>query len=328
MLFCPICDAGIKNNDFIRIYFSNHTEYKLYHCSNCHIEFWSPMKIIKEAYIDEVFDNYIALHLGLRDLPNRTVPFFKKFPLKKGRLIDLGCGEGAFLARAERLGFEVWGTDFDIKSIKVAKERGLENTFAMSIEEFVKYAQTRRLKFDIVTFFEVLEHLDEPKKVIEHVKKILKQGGYIAGSIPNRERFLADLSRRVLLKDFPPHHFTWWSKDALTYFLNSNGFVNVEIYLGGKWSLMETSALWESVLLGRLTNPIKKFIKKYIVKNLAWSTLNLEEIKNLQDYDYNSLGFKIASSIRQLRNMIFLPLALGIEMAGKGYRIYFQAKLP
>jgi 2-polyprenyl-3-methyl-5-hydroxy-6-metoxy-1,4-benzoquinol methylase len=41
----------------------------------------------------------------------------------------------------------------------------------------------------VITFFEVLEHQDKPREFLEMVKGLLKEGGYIAGSVPNRERF-------------------------------------------------------------------------------------------------------------------------------------------
>jgi 2-polyprenyl-3-methyl-5-hydroxy-6-metoxy-1,4-benzoquinol methylase len=57
----------------------------------------------------------------------------------------------------------------------------------MSLEEFYEYAKEKNLKFDVITFFEVLEHQDKPREFLEMVKGFLKGGGYIAGSVPNRD---------------------------------------------------------------------------------------------------------------------------------------------
>ena len=94
--------------------------------------------------------------------------------------------------------------------------------YVMSIEDIAREFKDRR--FDVVTFFEVLEHLDEPLEFLRKVKTVLKPGGYIALSVPNRRRTL-DIHG---IEDNPPHHLTKWDMDSLTGFLESNGFETVK----------------------------------------------------------------------------------------------------
>jgi 2-polyprenyl-3-methyl-5-hydroxy-6-metoxy-1,4-benzoquinol methylase len=61
----------------------------------------------------------------------------------------------------------------------------------MSLEEFYEYAKEKNLKFDVITFFEVLEHQDKLREFLEMVKGLLREGGYIAGSVPNRKWLFA-----------------------------------------------------------------------------------------------------------------------------------------
>ena len=104
----------------------------------------------------------------------------------------MGCGDGRFLRYAKEQGFEVWVIDFDKKSVESAKRNfGIDTIFAMSLEEFYEYAKEKNLKFDAITFFEVLEHQDKPREFLEMVKGLLKEGGYIAGSVPNRKWLFA-----------------------------------------------------------------------------------------------------------------------------------------
>lgn len=69
----------------------------------------------------------------------------------------------------------------------------------MSPQEFAEYCKEHNLKFDIITFFEVLEHQVDPVGFLETIKGMLNPGGWIAGSVPNRDNFLAKFNGRMML---------------------------------------------------------------------------------------------------------------------------------
>jgi len=103
---------------------------------------------------------------------------------------------------------------------------GIDTVFAMSLEEFYEFAKEN----DVITFFEVLEHQDKPREFLEMVKGLLKEGGYIAGSVPNRERLFVETEWKYFHGDFPPHHFLRFSKLSLEKALDFSGFKDVEVY--------------------------------------------------------------------------------------------------
>jgi len=143
----------------------------------------------------------------------------------------VGCGDRRFLKHAKEKGFEVWGIDFDKKSVEnVRKNLGIDTVFAMSLEEFYEYAKEKDLKFDVITFFEVLEHQDKTREFLEIVKGLLKEGGYIAGSVPNRECLLMDVEWIYYHGDHPPHHVLRFSRFSLAKALEINGFSQIEVY--------------------------------------------------------------------------------------------------
>jgi SAM-dependent methyltransferase len=74
--------------------------------------------------------------------------------------------------------------------------------------------------FDVVTFFEVLEHQAEPIDFLERVKACLRSNGYIAMSVPNRERWLTGVDPL----DYPPNHFLRWNAGSLNSVLGAQGF--------------------------------------------------------------------------------------------------------
>lgn len=103
-----------------------------------------------------------------------------------GELLDIGCGTGNFLAAARDAGYRVTGIELDRKAASFAKERlGLQRVLPLTIADFVQ--QTANETFDVVTFFEVLEHQAEPAEFLRGVKACLKPRGTIALSVPNRE---------------------------------------------------------------------------------------------------------------------------------------------
>jgi SAM-dependent methyltransferase len=139
--------------------------------------------------------------------------------LPSGKLLDVGCGNGAFLLMARDRGFDVFGFDYDERTIAIAKQRGLKNVESAN---FDRYCQERAPgEFSVVTLFDVLEHTPEPARLLGQIKPLIKPGGYLAITLPNELRPL--LHGRADY-DYPPHHFTRWTPDAMKNFLERNGF--------------------------------------------------------------------------------------------------------
>ncbi|MDW8464028.1 MAG: class I SAM-dependent methyltransferase [Geminocystis sp.] len=318
MPVCPSCETSVPDEKYLETYTAsfNNQEYKLYHCPKCDLQWWEPLKIVPEYYEQEGEEAYAIFHTGI----NQTIGenhkmFFKHMPLKSGRLLDVGCGDGVFIAEAQRRGYEVWGIDFDRKSIQVCQEkRGLKNTFAMTPWEFAEFCQKENLKFDIVTFFEVLEHQDRPREFLEAVKSMLKPGGWIAGSVPNRESFWTKLSGRFLGNwDFPPHHLIRFNSQSLRNFLNEySNDIKIDYTVLNKNRLRAEIA---QILLGGKRNIMKIKIlvkgdtdsKRSTIRNMTF--LFMKTLKNL---------------------LVYYPVILFVELStivfGRSDTIYFQLK--
>lgn len=320
---CPICDMEIDKGRSERVVISkyNNQRYELYHCDNCHLKFWWPLRIIQEFYENETF-GYHEFHQGMRsELEPNHRAFFKHFPLRRGSLLDVGCGDGIFLKAAQDMGFEVYGIDFDRKSVETASNRfGLNNVYSMSLDEFKDYARGKDLRFDVITFFEVLEHQDDPKRFLKNIKQLLRTGGYVAGSVPNRERFLAGLERHTSTWDLPPHHFLWFSRNILSYFLEKEGFSEVE-FSDVNYRFSEVSLLGMNFL-----RPLILKIKRLVLKSEQKAELSIEALRNLEG---NTLKVRFLNMIRVLYNILFSPVIATLWFAYNlnGYGIYFQARI-
>jgi SAM-dependent methyltransferase len=326
---CPICYTEVEERNFKEAYVSpyNNQEYKRYECPNCDVHWWEPLKIIPEFYESEVFEYYIAFHevMGTR-LQVWHTPFFKYFPSNvRGKLLDVGCGDGRFLRHAKEQGFEVWGIDFDKKSVEnVKRNLGIDTVFAMSLEEFYEYAKERGLKFNVITFFEVLEHQDKPNEFLEMVKGLLREGGYIAGSVPNRERLFVEMEWKYFHGDYPPHHFLRFSKSSLEKALNFARFKDVEVYKLD-FPFTELFPYLERKLFGNL-DKLKIKLKGMVLgderKARVYAVEELAEVSPSKGKAY------ILMMLKFLRNAMLLPFALGYigKLKENGIPLYFQAK--
>ncbi len=327
---CPICYTEVEERNFKETYVSpyNNQEYKRYECPNCDVHWWEPLKIIPEFYENEAFGGYIDFHEGVGTmLGENHKAFFKYFPSNmRGKLLDVGCGDGRFLRYAKEQGFEVWGIDFDKKSVEnVKRNLGIDTVFAMSLEEFYEYSKERRLKFDVITFFEVLEHQDKPREFLEIVRGLLKEGGYIAGSVPDRESMFIELLRYNYVDDYPPHHFLRFSKPSLEKALNFVGFKDIEIY-ELDFTFVDLLSYIEKKLFGNL-DKFKIKLKGMVLGNerkaRVYAVEELAKVSSSKGKVYMLMMLKL------IKNAILLPFALGYaeKLKGNGISLYFQAKI-
>jgi len=325
MAICPICQTEV--NDYTEVYISpyNQQKYKKYECPNCDVHWWEPLKIIPKFYEEEALEGYVSRHEGLRkNLDLRHKVFFECFPKnKKGKLLDVGCGNGVFLKEAQKHGFEIWGIDFDKQSIKAAKKNlGIDTLYNMSLEEFHNFAKKKNIKFDVITFFEVLEHQDRPMEFLQMVKDLLKDEGYIAGSVPNREGLFRKIDWKYFHGDYPPHHFLRFSQTALYKTLELAGFKNVEI-IKLDFPKEKLPLYLEKKLFGNI-DKLKIWLKSKAVGNHRIAiSLAVEDIDKFSC----SIFIPILKILKNLRNIILYPFTLPYwgKLKGKGRHLYFQA---
>ena len=194
----------------------------LYACSDCDLQFWYPVTMPGAEWYEATYQGRDTEELPLE--PGHL--FFLKDPRapKKGRLLDMGCGNGNFLAAARDAGFAVTGVEPDRRAIQFSKEHhGLQNVYACLPEDFRR--DHPHEIFDVVTFFEVLEHQKYPQSFLDLAKTFVRDDGYIALSVPNRTRWQVGVDTL----DYPPNHMTRWSPRALRTFLERNGLEVISI---------------------------------------------------------------------------------------------------
>lgn len=278
---CPIC-----NNNAKRIwhkYVSHGIVYKPYRCNLCDLEFWYPRHVDKDVYEDSYEGFYDAFHNGTNKLASWCQWFLYGYPGNGNgkKLLDVGCGSGEFLQAAARNGFSLWGIDIDAKSTMIAKTKIDGNVYNNSLEEIHTQSILNGSSFDVITSFEVLEHQDDPRLFLQDINYFLKPNGYFFGSVPNRSRLLANIDRFVTKGDLPPHHFLWWNIKSLKYALQSNGFVDVQIYTAEKLSVINLIGLLQDLFIPKRRT---QAIKKTILQSNSQHNLLLNRLKNTRNF--------------------------------------------
>ncbi len=217
----PIEKCGICLSETDLVFKEEHGPYKLWECSSCQGQFWNPMKNPGSEWYEKDL-RYSDRNADPHKRPVMTHRYFlRKQPAPNGTLLDIGMGTGNFLNAARKRGYTVTGLDFDRGAIAIAKDHfKLEDVYPFALSEYRKEFPEK--KFDVITFFEVLEHLDAPGLFIEELKSILNSNGYIALSVPYRGSF-----NKFKQADFPPRHLSRWNRESMKIFLESHGFTVV-----------------------------------------------------------------------------------------------------
>ena len=147
------------------------------------------------------------------------------------RVLDLGCRSGA-LTRHFLEGNSVVGLDVDPAALEKAAALGIEPVQA-NVEEPLPFEDA---SFDVVVAGELFEHLQFPDALVREVRRVLRPGGVLAGSVPNAFRVQ---SRLRFLRGRPPEddptHLRMFSPTALRELLA--GFERIELhFVGGRYA--------------------------------------------------------------------------------------------
>lgn len=146
-------------------------------------------------------------------------------PGKDNRLLDIGCGDGGFLALAYESGFDVSGLDVDPRAVDLARTgRNIKDVRHGSWTDLEKMNGWKNL--DRITMFDVLEHLSSPVAVLSSVSRLLAPGGELIVTVPRLDRYPRLFDKQA---DIPPHHLTLWTGAALTSVLDRAGFEKIRV---------------------------------------------------------------------------------------------------
>jgi len=230
---CRLC-----NSNSISLVASEESKGKTYnivHCDNCDL-------IQTVEHYSEVSPDYVDLKTSEID-DNRLwcqnkhkIPAFKQwfstakkyFSCEKPSLLDVGCGTGGFLSFAASKGFIPFGFDASKAQVEYTQKQYPNARFANTFAEYSKKMGESELKYDVITLWDVLEHIRNPSEFLKNASEFIKPEGYLFVSVPNggaiywKIKIYSLFGKRPEL--IPWEHVFYYSTRSLKMSLEKAGF--------------------------------------------------------------------------------------------------------
>ncbi|MBI2766604.1 MAG: class I SAM-dependent methyltransferase [Chloroflexi bacterium] len=189
-------------------------------------EYFKSADSASTGYDDYERDRYCILKTAARRLDT-----IERFSPTRGHLLDVGCALGFFLEEAKSRGWQVDGVDISEHAVKFANERlGIPARVGM-LEE----AGYEPGSFDVVTMWDVIEHVPAPVSVLSLARTLLKPGGLLVLSTPDVGSTVAKLTgARWMGFKLAEEHLYYFSRKTVTLALEKGGYQPLEVTSIGK----------------------------------------------------------------------------------------------
>lgn len=173
----------------------------------------------------------------------------QQVPLEGARVLDIGCGIGAYVEKFRGLTAEAFGVDVDAEKLERARTGKQLTTLALAVSEGLPFPENT---FDAVLLHEVIEHVADDRLTVREAQRVCKPGGSVLVFAPNRlypfETHGAFLGKRYVFGNIPligylpdrlravlaPHVRAYRSRDVRALFekLPGETVLHTQIYPG------------------------------------------------------------------------------------------------
>jgi len=220
---CPVCgNAGtekwLTGSDRFE---QRKQSYDLLHCKSCSMVWLDNPPSLEEMAAHYTRHYYRVITAGGEGCSNRWEKHARTIARYKetGSLLDLGCSSGAFLSTMKRGDWELYGVEISESSAQQAHNRTGAHVFVGDVQD----APFSPESFDVITSFDVLEHLYQPREVMKRVSQWLKPGGIFLVAIPNIQSWEAQVFRSYWYGLELPRHLSHFSPASLGCLATSVG---------------------------------------------------------------------------------------------------------
>lgn len=221
---CPLCKKT-KGEKFLQ-----YKEYELYECAACKLV--SPNIRFDMVGNQDVYDDDAYIKDTIREIvdtfeyrkktyaPERLEYITKKImdiPKKQIKILDVGCGPGYFLSHLKDMGIQSKGIELADFLVTMCRERGL------NVEKIDLKNETPG-GYNIITLFDVIEHLTDPVDFFKTLNEKLMPGGYILAYTPSIHSVGYYLMKEMQNTLLPFQHLCFFDKTSLEYLAQHTGF--------------------------------------------------------------------------------------------------------
>ncbi len=177
-----------------------------FRCTRCGFEHFDPRWAGSAPFYAEL--NRDGYYVSWRPEFSRTLSWAKK--RRFATVLDVGCGRGEFLDLARNAGLKTFGIELNRDGAVVAREKG-HSVFSCLLEQLKD--ESPQTKFDLITCFQVMEHVPDPVGLLRQALGFLAPGGQVSVSVPNS--FGLYWFHPSDPYQWPPHHISRWRKADL-----------------------------------------------------------------------------------------------------------------
>lgn len=203
-------------------------DFKLFTCLNCGVVAVYPQ--LSNDEIERFYpENYISYPSPIENENSRIKKFdrqygvikrrkkIEKFTKKEGgKILDIGCATGIFLNEMKAHGWDTYGVEPSIYAADIAvNELGL-NVFNGYLDE----TDFDEHFFDVITLWDVFEHLPDPDDTLRIIKRVLKPDGSLVITMPNTDSWERKIFKQYWAGWDVPRHYHIFSKTAIENLLS------------------------------------------------------------------------------------------------------------
>jgi len=213
--YCPVCNSGKRKAEFRKF------GIEIFGCKKCSLRYSgiAPLQT-EDIYSDKTYllimiksyvsnEKYRKQRFG-KERVDLILEYVKPDKNKKPKILDIGCGTGWFLQVARESGFDIYGQE-------LGKELAQWTSKRLGIEIWncpLNKLNTKK-RFDVITMFDVIEHVKDPLLLLMSAKKILTNKGIIVIFTPNFDSLAISIMKEHSNLIVPLEHLVYFTKDSI-----------------------------------------------------------------------------------------------------------------